>query len=163
MMLNKKQKSISNKTQLTEHPKMSSFQELVDEIKSLKHTNELLREDFSRKEKAYEKEIFSLKSELRQSNKSREMERDTIKKLREENEELKTSVQSTENYWKSKFENAQKEVSRHRLMAGNLDEENKKLKEEIESLKKSNKQKTNIIRRIRAEAEAYTVMYDDGK
>jgi hypothetical protein len=59
------------------------------------------------------KEIENLKSQLRQSNKSREMERDTIKELSEENEELKTSLQTTENYWKSKFENAEEEKDAH--------------------------------------------------
>ena len=41
---------------------MSSFQELVDEINSLKHTNELLREDFRRTENKLEKEIKGLKN-----------------------------------------------------------------------------------------------------
>ena len=38
------------------------FQELVDEIDSLKHTNELLRDDFCRTEKKLEKEIKGLKN-----------------------------------------------------------------------------------------------------
>ena len=92
---------------------MSGFQELVDEINSLKHTNELLRDDFCRKEKKWEKEN---------------------KELKEQIDDLQNTILHLESE-KDDVENDVKNLNRDRIkQVRELCKENKELKEEIKTL-----------------------------
>lgn len=132
--LQDKLKDIEQATEYTAYHELA-IQELVDEIKSLKHTNKLLRDDFCRTEKKLEKEnkelqdkVDSMESEVLDAQDSYALQKQTDQ-VYYHGEPLKCIEDGEPITISDVFPN--------------------KFIKENESLKKSNKQKTILIRKFR--------------
>lgn len=141
---------------------MSAFTELTEQIKSLQHTNKLLREDFIRREKELEQENKKLKNDLRLCAEGLiphdliqrgivETCREEVKRVEEANEELRELIDEQENtilHLESEKDDLEKDKA-------TLVRENVELGQE--TISRADHQK--LVDFLNAEAEKYKVKY----